>query len=377
MRPTLPFVIRTALFVLLTSPVQGQHLRTGIASSQEDEVWTDLIRLEWYFDTPEGRVDSLITDRWDGDLTEWIHQGRLTNTYDGPELLRALEELWDADLEQWVLDEQNVISIVAGPTADTARLEQWDGSTWVPLSRRIFHQNAQVLTTDELGQIWNGTSYEDDVRNVYELDGDGNRTVNREDTLGMDWVTVTIDSSDYDLGGLKLEERHWSLQAGMMSLQTIETYQYNANDERVGILTATSIPGFGIFDLYRTELVPVGDKLSDEHHYLNTTLFAEPTWSYTSRLLYTDQPDGISRTSALDGFSLWPNPSTGPIELWNTGNNGYVQVCDLMGRVHYRTKIIGPGRHSMDLSMLAAGAYQVQVAQDGQVHSRPFIKVDR
>jgi len=74
-------------------------------------------------------------------------------------------------------------------------------------------------------------------------------------------------------------------------------------------------------------------------------------------------------------FQLYPNPVTGKLTIYNTGNTVYLAVMDLQGRVLISEKIRNSDKTEIDCSDLNPGVYMLELTEgSGSKHSARFIK---
>jgi hypothetical protein len=125
-----------------------------------------------------------------------------------------------------------------------------------------------------------------------------------------------------------------------------------------------------------------GSGVSTTHTYVNNG-------TYTVTLIVgnacgadtiTDQVtiSGISvETFGIGAIQLFPNPSTGLVTLsglYTATGNHVIEVVDGTGRAVYRTTLTGGiSETKLDLSSLAAGAYQVRVANERGTQTLPLV----
>ena len=78
---------------------------------------------------------------------------------------------------------------------------------------------------------------------------------------------------------------------------------------------------------------------------------------------------GMAENAAVNNWSVFPNPGTGVFTLQYSGANAAadIEVFDLTGRVVYtsRTAVANGTNHSIDLSGLTAGNYNVRLTVNG------------
>ena len=81
---------------------------------------------------------------------------------------------------------------------------------------------------------------------------------------------------------------------------------------------------------------------------------------------------GLSTTLNGRAITLFPNPTSGTINLSTALPGAQLSVCDLQGRVVY-SNVLEAEERSFDLTGLPAGSYQVVIVQKGERLRLPLV----
>jgi hypothetical protein len=74
------------------------------------------------------------------------------------------------------------------------------------------------------------------------------------------------------------------------------------------------------------------------------------------------------------GFSVYPNPSSGIINLGNENNSGYsFTVSNLVGQIVFDGKISPYSNQSIDLSQFSKGVYSIEFTNNTQTYSKKVV----
>jgi hypothetical protein len=74
------------------------------------------------------------------------------------------------------------------------------------------------------------------------------------------------------------------------------------------------------------------------------------------------------------GFSVYPNPSSGIINLGNENNSGYsFTVSNLVGQIVFDGKISPYSNQSIDLSQFSKGVYSIEFTNNTQTYSQKVV----
>jgi len=76
------------------------------------------------------------------------------------------------------------------------------------------------------------------------------------------------------------------------------------------------------------------------------------------------------------GFKLYPNPTTGPLQLELAGPNaaGYYEILDILGQRVMKQEFSGSGMHQIDISSQPNGIYFIQLENGETVGTQQIIK---
>jgi hypothetical protein len=74
------------------------------------------------------------------------------------------------------------------------------------------------------------------------------------------------------------------------------------------------------------------------------------------------------------GLSVYPNPSSGIINLGNENNIGYnFTVSNLVGQIVFDGKISSYSNQSIDLSQFSKGVYSIEFTNNSQTYSKKVV----
>lgn len=81
---------------------------------------------------------------------------------------------------------------------------------------------------------------------------------------------------------------------------------------------------------------------------------------------------GVSKTTDIPGFSMYPNPVTNSRVYITTANNGPkdVKIYDVLGTLVLQTVILGK---EVNLNNLDAGVYVIRVIEKNKVATRKLV----
>ena len=156
----------------------------------------------------------------------------------------------------------------------------------------------------------------------------------------------------------------WSIENGMLQFyfEEIMLPDSNANEPESH--------GFVLFKITPNSDLQLGDIVENSaaiYFDFNEPVITDPA------VFTVETSTGIS-DRANEEIELWPNPSTGILQVQFTGSpTGDLMVLDLLGRRVHQQRI-SIGTTSMDLSDLASGNYVVRIDSPERSYRSRFVK---
>jgi hypothetical protein len=91
-----------------------------------------------------------------------------------------------------------------------------------------------------------------------------------------------------------------------------------------------------------------------------------------------EKPSAVGDVPGINtpGFRLYPNPTSGPLQLEIDGPDaaGYVEILDILGQKIIRQEFSGSGLHAFNLTAQPDGIYFIQVKNEETVGTRRIVK---
>jgi hypothetical protein len=91
-----------------------------------------------------------------------------------------------------------------------------------------------------------------------------------------------------------------------------------------------------------------------------------------------EKPSGIGSTPAMNGsgFKLYPNPTSGPLQIEFTGTNpaGYFEITDILGQSIWKHDFSGNDPLRLDLTSQPEGIYFIKVKNGETIATRQIVK---
>ncbi|MDD4760480.1 MAG: T9SS type A sorting domain-containing protein [Bacteroidaceae bacterium] len=108
---------------------------------------------------------------------------------------------------------------------------------------------------------------------------------------------------------------------------------------------------------------------------LNNPCSAEDGWGQAEDYtIEVTEGSGVSVTEhALSGFSYFPNPSSGMLQLQSVKNMESVSLYNLVGQEVFTAKV-NAASSTIDVSHLSAGTYIMKVFANGEMGTYKFMK---
>lgn len=92
---------------------------------------------------------------------------------------------------------------------------------------------------------------------------------------------------------------------------------------------------------------------------------ADGVWGDMTKVPFSTTPTAVVNHKNGD-FNIYPNPAKTSVKLEDIPSHGYLQVCDLQGKIIFE-KTLDDSNTTIDLSNVAKGVYMVKIS-DGDNH---------
>lgn len=338
-----------------------------------------------------GNLTSETNQSGDGG-TNWENVTRYVYTYDGNQnMTNELHQAWDGNA--WENAVQYTITYDTNNDGVEEIDQTWSGTAWENKNRYVMAYNAAHRITDETDQTWNGSAWENSNRYTLTYDTHNYLLTELDETwtagawVNTDYYVITYDINDKrtsitsqiweDPAWLNAEKTIYTYTADLLTMNIAyvwdsvsgtwqETdkvsYQYNAN-EQVTLKTTETKDGANWIYVSET-----GSKYD-----INNLLF-----SRTNKYWYSDgsevesgdstyyfihdKTSGINGWTAQKNIQVYPNPSTGTIniELDKHRPAPHVEVYNALGE-----KIMEQQSSTLIIPNATKGLYYLKV-HDGK-----------
>ena len=82
----------------------------------------------------------------------------------------------------------------------------------------------------------------------------------------------------------------------------------------------------------------------------------------------------VDNEELKSGFSVYPNPSSGIVNLGNENNSEYnFTISNLVGQIVFDGKISSYSNQSVDLSKFSKGVYSIEFSNTKQTYSKKIV----
>lgn len=282
----------------------GQYINTfrALYSYNSNGLLIEILGQNWvnnqwensYRDTTSynnsNQISGGISQEWDG--SQWVNTGRSTLTYAGNNLTQSISEYWD-DIQE----------------------------TYVYLDRQLYTYNSDNQIIKLIVEIWNGTSWEEEIKTEYIFDGNGNRTSETENYQG----SITKNEYNYDTSVLlnnnfhPFKEEFSFLFAGfpiVNKITSLTRLSYNSSTSSFDIL----------------------DRI---------------TYNYDNQI----KPNTLSSQNfeVENKISIYPNPSSDFISINGLQKNENIKIYSVLGQIVKTINVVQ--NQKIDIKNLKDGIY--------------------
>jgi hypothetical protein len=330
---------------------------------------------------------------WDG--TNWINQSTSTNTYDSKNNLIQLQgQSWDGT--QWVNGTQHLKTYDTNNNLTELLIQSWKSGNWEDFSRtrNVYDaNNNKIESLNEFVENWKWTF---NSRMTFTYDS-SNKLIKDFviERLGRnDERTYTYDAND---NLISIDIRQFNNFDSSWTNRSRTTYMYDGNNNRIhelvetwtdSVLQATS-QSFLVYDAQnnltqRLNQIKEGTEWVNDRRTLNVynannqRTDNSDAWFSQGEIFYADSthyfikdiPAGIKVNMFNDAVFLYPNPSTGLVNI-KVENNQTIQRIEVFNTIG--EKVLEQRAGQLNMSASAKGIYFVRVYAGEQVCQQKMI----
>ncbi len=299
-----------------------------------DEVWVPDSRLEIFprGDSPE-LVDSFIVSAWVTEIGEYVRQLATWRTFDESD--RVIEEVVSIEFFEFPFFFRDYYTYDDEGRLTSIESFNDDGNEVLPAGLETYEYDGFVLTA------------------VNTMVSDGFGGYMQQDRFTYDYLPEGLTDT--------VTTYRWDLEKETWQEVRQEDFDYDA-ENRLVTWTATYLDDEGNGQRDRQTYAYI----QEEQYAVTTDWFwndAFSTWAIDERTWYYYE-DVLSAPSEprpvpLD-LNVWPNPTSGLVQLGLEGTDHLVSVYGLSGQLLRQVRLPGSDLR-IDLSALPAGVYQIMV----------------
>jgi hypothetical protein len=344
---------------------------SGNLISSLSQVWQNIawvnFRLGSYAYDASGNLLTYMLQEWQNNT--WVNLAKCTFTYDSAG--NRLSELWQQGQEYtWINLELFTFTYDTSRNLLTYKHQDWQNGAWENSEFVTNTYDANGNCVSSLYQLWVNNTWVSNGLTTMTYDAGGNLLTSvSQEWQNNAWVNHFSYNYTYDNQGNMLTELYlwWENNAWKNSLKTEYNYQ-------AGKISANAYEWTG------TQWIPY-DNAYFEFIFLDEYLFGADGYAaevyYSSYTGIQENPSG-----SASGFSIYPNPATGPVTLTFSKpvtGKGAILLYDLSGRL---VKVVFEGDltgsvspFTFDAGSLDAGIYLLRVKSKEMTLQQKLIKV--
>lgn len=342
------------------------------AFNPSNNQWLAVIKTEYSYNA-NNKLSMQLNYNWDFIKNQWIYQNnQIAKTeyfYDNKgNNIRTNAYEWDTTAKNWTVN-TSTTNIFNSNNKITSQLDSnfYGGNTSIKKGDYTYDGKGNITLI--LNRAWNNSTWSNSRKNEYTFDANNNNTLNIDynwDNQNSQWVGFRKNESTFDTNGNNTTEIQSEYANNTWNYLRKNNTSYNNSVNFSDIAWLAVNPVYSI-NTPKHQITGSIDQEFTNNKWIN---YSSSTYYYKAF-----SPNSSALEIELIASNIYPNPTTGIINITTSKNLEAIHVFDISGKmVHSQTIATKQNNVELNLSSLNNGIYFIHaLSENGESNCNKIV----